>query len=121
MEIESSRRYTLNITLTNGPTREIPVSDIPTLDTVEEAPQSESSEINLDAAGFSHTLHILEGMAAEGKSWFERAMDPPPAFVPENPETDAPSDTDITSPAWNNTERRERSAHPHLDPVGPVS
>lgn len=78
VEIESARRYTLNITLTNGPTQEIPVSNVPTLDTVEESPQSESSEINLDAAGFSHTLRILEGIAAEGKSWFDREANPAP-------------------------------------------
>ncbi|ONI91654.1 hypothetical protein ALI144C_00895 [Actinosynnema sp. ALI-1.44] len=30
------------------------------------------SEITLDSAGFAHILHILEGIAAEGKSWIDR-------------------------------------------------
>jgi hypothetical protein len=63
--------YTLGLTLTNGPTRNIRVTD-------PEGYQSDSSEspdafskINLDAAGFAHTLHILEGIAAEGKGWID--------------------------------------------------
>ncbi|GAA1119635.1 hypothetical protein GCM10009642_66450 [Nocardiopsis metallicus] len=120
VEIESAHRYTLNITLTNGPTKEIPVSDTPTLDTVEGAPQNESSEINLDAAGFSHTLRILEGLAAEGKPWFERATDPPPACASEHPETDTSSDASATSPTRNGTARHERSADPLPGQVAPV-
>lgn len=42
---------------------------------VEELPQGEDSESEpeetLDAAGVSHTLHVLEGIAAEGKAWME--------------------------------------------------
>lgn len=112
VEIESARRYTLNITLTNGPTQEIPVSDVPTLDTVEESPQSESSEINLDAAGFSHTLRILEGIAAEGKSWFERGVDPKPAFSSDRPVTDEPSHAGTTTAARGSVTVRERSTQP---------
>lgn len=63
--------YTLGLTLTNGPTRNIRVTD-------PEGYQSDSNEspdafsrINLDAAGFAHTLHILEGIAAEGKGWID--------------------------------------------------
>lgn len=116
VEIEGARRYTL----TNGPTKEIPVSDVPTPDTVAEAPQSESSEINLDAAGLSHTLRILEGMAAEGKPWFERATDPPATSAFEPPETDTSSDTRATSPERHDTARHERSAHPFPGRVAPV-
>lgn len=64
--------YTLGLTLTNGPTRKIRVTD-------PEGYQFDSSEspdafskINLDTAGFAHTLHILEGIAAEGKGWIDR-------------------------------------------------
>jgi len=64
--------YTLGLTLTNGPTRKIRVTD-------PEGYQSDSSEspdafskINLDTAGFEPTLHILEGIAAEGKGWIDR-------------------------------------------------
>jgi hypothetical protein len=32
----------------------------------------EVSEVTLDAAGLHHTLHVLEGIAAEGKSWIIR-------------------------------------------------
>ena len=31
--------------------------------------------MDLDATGFSHALHILEGIAAEGRDWIDR--DPP--------------------------------------------
>jgi hypothetical protein len=27
------------------------------------------SEVTLDAAGLHHTLHVMEGIAAEGKQW----------------------------------------------------
>jgi hypothetical protein len=30
------------------------------------------SDVTLDAAGLHHTLHVLEGIAAEGREWFER-------------------------------------------------
>ncbi|MUL41952.1 hypothetical protein FZ103_12335 [Streptomonospora sp. PA3] len=68
--------YTLTLILNNGPTRNIRV-------TAPEYAQPELNEdladlealsrINLDAAGFAHTLHILEGIAAEGKEWINRA------------------------------------------------
>ncbi|MEU7916463.1 hypothetical protein [Microbispora bryophytorum] len=32
----------------------------------------EVSEVSLDAAGLRHTLHVLEGVAAEGKAWMTR-------------------------------------------------
>lgn len=85
VEIENMRRYTLNITLTNGPTRKIPVSGVPTHDTVDEPPHEGTLDINLDAAGFSHTLRILEGIAAEGKPWFDREPDIPPPPEPDPP------------------------------------
>lgn len=37
----------------------------------EESPD-DVSEVTLDAAGLRHTLHVLEGIAAEGKRWFAR-------------------------------------------------
>jgi hypothetical protein len=64
--------YTLELTLMNGPTSSIRVTD-------PEVPQPDPgenpdtfSERDLDAAGFTHTLRILEGIAAEGKSWIDR-------------------------------------------------
>lgn len=83
VEIASTRRYTLNITLSNGPSESIVISEAPNLDAVpeEEAP-AETPDINLDTAGFSHTLRVLEGIAAEGKPWFGRGGDPPSADPP---------------------------------------
>lgn len=58
--------YTLELTLTNGPTRTIPVTD----PVVQQS--ADNAEISLDASGFAHALHILEGIAAEGKNWVDR-------------------------------------------------
>lgn len=78
----SDLSYTLALTLTNGPTRDIQIVD----GADQEADPGQSPEafsrINLDAAGFSHTLHILEGIAAEGKPWIHRA---PITVVDDNP------------------------------------
>jgi hypothetical protein len=61
--------YTMRLTLINGPTRDIRVVD-PALPEAEPDERTNTfSELNLDAAGFAHTLHILEGIAAEGKGW----------------------------------------------------
>lgn len=64
--------YTLGLTLMNGPTREI---DVTAPEATQPNPGENSatfSEIDLDATGFTHTLHILEGIAAEGKGWIDR-------------------------------------------------
>lgn len=62
---------TLELTLMNGEPRIITVSesDMGKLDS-EETPES-FAKINLAAAGFEHALHILEGIAAEGKEWIQ--------------------------------------------------
>jgi hypothetical protein len=68
--------YTLELTLTNGPVRNIRVVDP---DDQQPDPVENSrtlSRVNLDAAGFTHALHILEGIAAEGRNWIDRV---PPA------------------------------------------
>ncbi|GAB2767435.1 hypothetical protein [Amycolatopsis magusensis] len=64
--------YTLELTLMNGDPRNIRVTD-PNRDRAApgESPRS-LARMSLDAAGFAHTLHILEGIAAEGKRWIER-------------------------------------------------
>ncbi|MBP2477556.1 hypothetical protein JOF53_006428 [Crossiella equi] len=61
--------YTLELTLMNGPSRDIRVVDP---ETASLSLGGGSAEIDLDAAGFGHTLHILEGIAAEGKGWIDR-------------------------------------------------
>lgn len=64
--------HTLELTLMNGPTRDIRVTDPERAQSdSEESPES-LAQMNLDAAGFVHTLHILEGIAAEGKGWIDR-------------------------------------------------
>ncbi|MGH3760221.1 hypothetical protein [Actinophytocola sp.] len=64
--------YTLELTLTNGPTRNIRVLDSMERQSDHEEHADTFSRINLDSAGFTHTLHILEGIAAEGKGWINR-------------------------------------------------
>jgi hypothetical protein len=68
----STGTYTLELTLFNGPSRSIRIVDAePHGDQGwESAP--ELAENNLDSAGFTHALHILEGIAAEGKNWIAR-------------------------------------------------
>ncbi|WP_083715611.1 hypothetical protein [Amycolatopsis keratiniphila] len=62
----------LELTLMNGEPRGIHITD-PTSDqtTPDESPDV-VAQMNLDVTGFTHTLHILEGIAAEGKRWIER-------------------------------------------------
>lgn len=71
--------YTLELTLMNGEPQNIRITDPVVVETDATAVKPDSSEnaaelskINLDAAGFTHTLHILEGIAAEGKNWIDR-------------------------------------------------
>lgn len=63
--------YTLKLTLTNGPSNNIRIMD-PIREQDTRTDREAFSELNLDAAGFRPTLHILEGIAAEGKGWIER-------------------------------------------------
>ncbi|GAA1989883.1 hypothetical protein GCM10009799_14620 [Nocardiopsis rhodophaea] len=63
---------TLKLTLMNGDPKSTVVTE-------PEAGQPDPGEdpraiskISIDAAGFGHTLRILEGIAAEGKSWLDR-------------------------------------------------
>jgi hypothetical protein len=76
--------YTLKLRLNNGPPSRIRITDAAKGQPDTEYKLEEFSEINLDAAGFKPTLHILEGIAAEGKGWIERdpqAGLPPPTDV----------------------------------------
>jgi hypothetical protein len=62
---------TFQLTLVNGHEISVEVSS-----GFEELQQGESpgavSKVSLDAAGIPHTLHVLEGIAAEGKRWVEQ-------------------------------------------------
>lgn len=60
--------YTLELTLSNGPARTIEVSD-PDSSPGDTNLADEPERISLDSIGFAHALHVLEGIAAEGKAW----------------------------------------------------
>lgn len=82
--------YQLELTLMNGDPRPISVVDTvanePGVDA--ELPPDRFPQMNLEMTGFAHTLHILEGIAAEGKDWIARdsiarsASDPPTEPLP---------------------------------------
>ncbi|MET9395074.1 hypothetical protein ABZY20_32480 [Streptomyces sp. NPDC006624] len=64
--------YDLELVLTNGPARTIRVKDADTHQLAPDENAREIAEINLNAAGFTHTFRLLEGIAADGKGWIER-------------------------------------------------
>jgi len=62
----------LELTLMNGGPRSIHVTDPAGDQTTPDENPNAIARMNLDITGFTHTLHILEGIAAEGKRWIER-------------------------------------------------
>lgn len=64
----------LTVTLTNGDPREFRIVDA-VRDAVDEAGQPDTAvehpDPDRDSTGFSHALHVLEGMAAEGRKWID--------------------------------------------------
>ncbi|MFI7272399.1 hypothetical protein [Streptomyces sp. NPDC049879] len=64
--------YDLELLLANGPARKIRVKDADAHQLAPTEDSEEISEINLSAAGSTHTFRLLEGIAADGKSWIER-------------------------------------------------
>ncbi|MER5775767.1 hypothetical protein ABT144_16045 [Streptomyces sp. NPDC002039] len=64
--------YDLELILTNGSARRIRVKDADAHQLAPTENSQEISEINLSAAGSTHTFRLLEGIAADGKSWIER-------------------------------------------------
>ncbi|MFF9346411.1 hypothetical protein [Streptomyces sp. NPDC014734] len=74
--------YDLELILTNGPVRSIRVKDADTHQLAPDENAQETSEINLNSAGFIHTFRLLEGIAADGKGWIERNNpNNPPSFI----------------------------------------
>ncbi|CRK58194.1 hypothetical protein [Alloactinosynnema sp. L-07] len=71
----SELAYTLDITLMNGPTNSFRIVDQNDFKSTSEENPTTLSEINLDASGFGHALHILEGIAAKG-NWVNRELTP---------------------------------------------
>ncbi|GAA2144458.1 hypothetical protein GCM10009760_31970 [Kitasatospora kazusensis] len=64
--------YDLELVLTNGPARKIRIKDADAHQLAPNENSQEISEINLSATGSTHTFRLLEGIAADGKSWIER-------------------------------------------------
>ncbi|MDA2806864.1 hypothetical protein [Nocardiopsis suaedae] len=64
--------YTLSLTLMNGEPKRVLVNEPESDPSEPDEDPEEITEISLDAAGFSSTLRILEGIAAEGKNWLDR-------------------------------------------------
>lgn len=64
--------YDLELVLTNGPARKIRVKDADAHQLAPDESAQQISEISLNAAGFTHTFRLLEGIAADGKGWIER-------------------------------------------------
>jgi hypothetical protein len=62
-------RQTFELALVNGQTTRVQVT-FPEIEDPEGS--DDASEVSLDAAGLHHTLHILAGIAAEGKEWFAK-------------------------------------------------
>jgi Flp pilus assembly protein TadB len=80
--------YNLELTLTNGPAREIHIKDahaqqvLPANGEPQHDDHEEFSRIDLDATGFVHTFHLLEGIAADGKAWARDHGLPQPSTTP---------------------------------------
>jgi hypothetical protein len=72
VRIDNQARHILELTLTNGPTRTFRIADSSPGSAGKSDDSDGSTNLDLDAAGFSHALHVLEGIAAEGKSWISR-------------------------------------------------
>ncbi|MGW5395566.1 hypothetical protein [Streptomyces sp. NPDC003952] len=64
--------YDLELVLADGQARKIRVKDADAHQLAPTENSEEISEINLSAAGSTHTFRLLEGIAADGKSWIER-------------------------------------------------
>ncbi|MEU6643510.1 hypothetical protein ABZ863_13295 [Saccharomonospora sp. NPDC046836] len=62
----------LELTLMNGEPRCIHVIDATGDQIAPDESRDVVAKMNLEVTGFMHTLHILEGIAAEGKRWIER-------------------------------------------------
>jgi hypothetical protein len=65
----TAQRQTFELTLVNGDPLSVRVTEANAEGIRPGEDQSRLAELSLDASGLSHTLHILEGIAAEGKEW----------------------------------------------------
>ncbi|MEU0267086.1 hypothetical protein [Nocardioides sp. NPDC006303] len=80
---DNRHRYNLELTLTNGPSRQILIKDadaqqvVPEDNDLDFTDEREFSKVNLNATGFVHTFHLLEAIAADGKQWAARHVTHP--------------------------------------------
>ncbi|WP_405105770.1 hypothetical protein OG559_19650 [Micromonospora sp. NBC_01405] len=65
----ATQQQTFELTLFNGAPISIRVSEPDNESLQHDEDPTKIAELSLDAAGLSHTLHVLEGVAAEGKEW----------------------------------------------------
>jgi hypothetical protein len=73
VDVVSRASNFLELSLNNGPARQITITEpVSSSFSAPEETDDELSNVNLEAAGFVHALHILEGIAAEGKAWMDR-------------------------------------------------
>ncbi|MFG2061025.1 hypothetical protein ACGFIK_06350 [Micromonospora sp. NPDC048871] len=64
-------QQTFELTLVNGEPISIRVSERDNEALQHDEDATKIAELSLDAAGLNHTLHVLEGVAAEGKEWIK--------------------------------------------------
>jgi len=73
VDVVSRASNFLELSLNNGPARQITITEpVKSGFSAPEESDEELSTLNLEAAGFVNALHILEGIAAEGKAWMDR-------------------------------------------------
>ncbi|MFF0721695.1 hypothetical protein [Micromonospora sp. NPDC003816] len=65
----ATRQQTFKLTLVNGEFVETKVGELEEETLQEDENAVKIARLSLDASGLPHTLHILEGIAAEGKEW----------------------------------------------------
>ncbi|OJF14763.1 hypothetical protein [Couchioplanes caeruleus] len=67
--LAARQRQTFELTLVSGEHIDVEVTEPPTADIKDGEDVSTLSRVAVDASGLTHTLNVLEGIAAEGKEW----------------------------------------------------
>jgi hypothetical protein len=69
------QRQTFGLTLINGEAISLTVSESDYQAVQHDEDPTKITKLSLDASGLGHTLHVLEGIAAEGKEWVKHQRD----------------------------------------------